>query len=319
MPLRHYILIAAAAALLLAVAAILALPRRERWNPAYLRALDRIDIYDNAVGDALPQTAAHDIIMEHFAKAREDGRTPKCLIVGYDGARAEALAEILPNESGIQALADGGGKVYHMYTGGEPAARQLTDTAPGWAALLTGQWSKGEGGNGVVSNGVNKPAQAPPVLMTALLEQGLARKSVFAVSWNGHFADDGATYKYDIQYAAQKGLDARWITVENDRQTQESMLQAVREGADIVMGILEYCDHAGHGGGFGNRNPQYAEAFQRADRAALELIRAVKARPAAEDWLVVLTSDHGGIGRGHGSRHAVCRQVFFAVNQTVKF
>jgi len=319
MSLRHYLWIAAAVLLVLAIVAFVILVRSEHWSPGHLRTLNRIDIYDNAVRDALPQTAGHDIILDHFTRKRDDGKTPKCLIVGYDGARAEALMEILPSQSGIQALANEGGKVYHMYTGGNRGVRQFTDTAPGWAALLTGRWAKGAGGNGVTANGVNKPAGTPPIAMIELLEKNLAAKSSFVVSWNGHFVDDHATYKYDVLHAQANNLNAAWVTLENDEQVIAHTIEELsnENGADIVMVVLEHCDSAGHNSGFGIHIPEYVQAFQASDHAALEFIEALKARPGydSEDWLIILTSDHGGIGRGHGSQRAVCRQVFFASNQ----
>jgi hypothetical protein len=43
----------------------------------------------------------------------------------------------------------------------------------------------------------------------------------------------------------------------------------------------------------------------------------VKARPgyAGEDWLLIITSDHGGTHRGHGNQFAETRQVFLASNK----
>lgn len=276
-------------------------------------------MYANAVRRSIPQTALYGIILDHFTQAK--GKTPKCLIIGFDGARADALAHILPVESGIQALLEGGGKACRMYAGGNRGSRQLTDTAPGWAAMLTGAWAKGPGGNGVTSNDLRKPAGTPNLVMTELLERGTAKKSTFIVSWKGHFANDAATYHYDILHAREKNLNAEWITREGDARVIRHTLDEIRavHGADIVMAILEHCDSAGHGSGYGNRNPKYVEAFRASDRAALDMIRAVEARPGydSEDWLILITSDHGGIGTSHGSRRAACRRVFFVANKDV--
>jgi len=274
-------------------------------------------MYANAVRDSIPQTALYGIIMDHFTRARQGG-TPKCLIVGFDGARADALAHILPAESGIQALLGGGGRAYRMYTGGDEGSPQLTDTAPGWATLLTGVWANGPQGSGVTANGVRKPVETPNTVMAELLERGAAKKSAFIVSWDGHFVDDDATYHYDILSAREQGLNAEWITLEGDAQVVRRAMDELRDenGAEIVMVILEHCDSAGHGGGYGNRNPKYVEAFRASDRAALDMIAAVKARPGydSEDWLILITSDHGGEGTSHGAQSAACRRIFYVVN-----
>jgi arylsulfatase A-like enzyme len=36
---------------------------------------------------------------------------------------------------------------------------------------------------------------------------------------------------------------------------------------------------------------------------------AVEARPASENWLVVLTTDHGGEGTNHGEQNAACQTI----------
>jgi len=52
---------------------------------------------------------------------------------------------------------------------------------------------------------------------------------------------------------------------------------------------------------------------------AAALIAAVKARSsyANEDWLILITSDHGGVYTGHGPQFAGCRQIFLAANKKV--
>ena len=47
---------------------------------------------------------------------------------------------------------------------------------------------------------------------------------------------------------------------------------------------------------------------------ALESINAIKARPTyeTEDWLIIITSDHGGIKRNHG-KESIQERMTFAV------
>ena len=105
----------------------------------------------------------------------------------------------------------------------------------------------------------------------------------------------------------------------SQRNRFEQTLAAIEtaDGPDMVMCILEHCDHTGHSSGFGNKNPAYVKAFRDSDREALALINAVKNRGtyADEDWLIIITTDHGGDGTAHGSQLAGCRQTFFALNK----
>ena len=286
----------------------------------------RLDIFANSVEDSIPQWKIHDIILAHFDRQRDlslsamDGKTPKCLLIGFDGCRSDALANIVEGESGIRALQADGGGLYNAYTGGDGERIQDTSTGPGWTTMLTGHWADEPGGTGhtIVNNGINKPVE-PKLVFTQLLEQGLARETAFIVSWGGHFEGNGASYRNDMAYCAENHLNAVWRTMPDDAGTYRETMALVQaaDGPDMVMCIFEHCDHAGHATGFSNKNPLYVKAFQQADREALALINAVKARPtyADEDWLILISADHGGRMLGHGSQDKECRQIFLALNK----
>ena len=282
--------------------------------------LDLTELYDNSVEEALPQGIVHDIVLEHFSKERTDGKAPKCLIVGFDGCRADALATIDEGKSGILALKVQGGAVYYTYAGGEPPQEQNTSTGPGWTTILTGHWAEEPGGTGhtITGNGITKPVE-PKLVFTQLLEQGLAEKTALIVSWGGHFKDSSASYLNEMAYCEAHGLDAAWVTKTSDAGTFQDTMAQVRaaDGPDMVMCILEHCDHTGHSSGFSNKNPDYVKALRDSDKEALALIEAVKNRPsyADEDWLIIITTDHGGDGTGHGSQAVGCRQTFIALNK----
>jgi len=290
----------------------------------FVEPLELTEIYENSVEDSIPQTVIHDIVLEHFSKPRADGRTPKCLIVGYDGCRADALA--YPNEghSGILALKSAGGGVYRGYTGGNSPAEQSTSTGPGWATMLTGRWAEEPDGtgHGITGNGIIKPVE-PKLIFTQLLEQGLASKTAFRVSWGGHFTDHNATYLSEMAYCAERGLNAAWVTKFNDADVFDEMMADVKsaDGSDMLMCIFEGCDHIGHSTGFTNENLSYVKAFRDSDREALALINAVGKRSTydSEDWLIIISTDHGGSGTSHGDQSEDCRQTFFAVNKPLDY
>jgi len=291
----------------------------------YLTQLNRTGIFDNRAQDAIPQTQVHDIVLEFF-EGDHGGRSPKCLLIGYDGARADALINTKddPN-AGTQLLKADGGAIYNMYTGGSPRFinRQDTSTAPGWMTMVTGKWAneKDGTGHGVNNNDPSKPADGPKVIFTELLEKQLARKTHYIVSWNKHFNGENATYVNDIKYCADNNLAAAWTDTDSDKETFGLTLAEVMDpdGADMVMCILEYCDSAGHGNTFSNTEPKYVQAIKDSERDAAALIAAVKAREnyENEDWLIIITADHGGVFTGHGPQFAGCRQIFLAANKKV--
>jgi predicted AlkP superfamily pyrophosphatase or phosphodiesterase len=61
---------------------------------------------------------------------------------------------------------------------------------------------------------------------------------------------------------------------------------------------LDHVDHAGHEYGHGTR--QYYEAVAVADELIGEVIAAIQEAGLKNDTLLLVTSDHGGRGKGHG-------------------
>lgn len=293
----------------------------------YADALDQSHFFVNAVGDSLPQTVVHDIILEHFKSPLPAGKTvKKAIVIGFDGARADVLFNSAGvAESGVQALLAGGGVAYSMYTGGNFPFYQDTSTAPGWTTMLTGVWAKATGGHGVSANGISKNLR-PLTLFTELVEQNLLRNTAFVVSWGGHFTDADSSYGKEVEYANGKGYGPRmvWDKQPNDAGSIAATLALVKDaslaGPDFSFVILEHCDSAGHGTGFSNNNPKYVQAFKDADKAAYDIIQAIRARPGydGEDWLILISSDHGGIDTGHGPQFATCRQIFLVSSKAVR-
>ncbi len=83
--------------------------------------------------------------------------------------------------------------------------------------------------------------------------------------------------------------------------------------------IYEPTDATGHGRGFSYNNPKYKQAFKTADSYGYETLRAFKARKTyeQEDWLIVITSDHGGIGGNHGKASIQERMTFVVTNAEI--
>jgi len=291
----------------------------------YITKLNRTEIFDNRAQDAIPQTRVHDIVLEFF-EGGHDGRTPKCLLIGYDGARADALINTKDDpQAGTQLLKAGGGGIYNMYTGGNwyEFNWQATSTAPGWMTMVTGHWAKESGGtgHGVNNNDPSKPADGPKVMFTELLEKEQVRGTHYIVSWDKHFNGENATYVNDIAYCEANDLNAKWTDTNSDEETFAATLAEVQDpdGAGMVMCILEYCDRAGHDNTFSNTDPAYVQAIKDSERDAALLIAAVEARAnyANEDWLILITADHGGTFTGHGAQFAGERQIFLAANKKV--
>lgn len=272
--------------------------------------------YENTIETAIPQTDIYDMIEEHFKSELPAGKSvKKAIVLGYDGCRADALT--LCEEGGaVYKLITNGGKAYVAYCGGVNYPMfntQATSTAPGWASILTGEWADV---HGITDNDITKSTDTL-TLLTSLVEDGYANDSAFYVSWNGHFNSENATYNLEKAYCEEKGLDVLFSDAEDDNGTVANTLSDVKSAdcSDFIFTILEHTDHAGHGTGFDIENPDYISEFAAAEAEAAEIINAIENRPdyASEDWLIIITSDHGGFNTGHGAFTIQERMTFCVV------
>ena len=270
--------------------------------------------YENTVETAIPQTDIYTLIDEHFRSPLAEGKSvKKAILIGYDGCRADVLAEIKDGESGIKALTDRGAALKLAYCGGvnyPEKNTQDTSTAPGWCSILTGKWADE---HGITGNDITKTMETK-TLLTSLTEEKLIGSATFITKWAGHFDRKNATYLDEKKYCEDNGLAVDFIKCKNDKASYEYTLEELAKAdcSDFIFSILEPTDSTGHGKGFTYNNPEYKEAFQCEDSYAKDIIDAILLREAAaeEDWLVIITSDHGGIGTGHGKESIQERMTF---------
>lgn len=282
----------------------------------YKDHVNSVESYSNTLETAIPQTDIYDMIKNHFEAELPEGKTEKKVIVlGYDGGRADALSLLdgSTENSAISYLLSTDGVAQLAYCGGVnyPAFnKQDTSTAPGWCSILTGEWADV---HGITGNSIPKSNETL-TLLTTLVEEKTIGNSAFYVSWNGHFSADDSTYINEKQYIADKNLDVTFLDADDDDGTFANTLADVQSAdcADFIFTIFEYPDHVGHDTGFCIENPEYADAFTLCDAQCKLIIDAIESREnyETEDWLIILTSDHGGYNTGHGALTIQERMIF---------
>lgn len=274
--------------------------------------------YENTIETAYPTTDVYNIINEHFKSELPEGKTEKKVaIIGYDGCRADILTQI-QEQGAINYLLRNGASINLTYCGGVnfPAENtQATSTAPGWCSMLTGVWSDV---HGITGNGITKNVE-PKMLMTTLIEDDVIDNAAFITKWKGHFTADDSTYKAEKAYCEENNIDIDFNLRKNKKDIHTGAIEEVTSAdcADFVFIIYEDTDSAGHDFGFSFNNPVYKDAFNTEDNYGYEVIKAIEARETydTEDWLIIVTSDHGGIGTGHGGPSIQERMTFVVMNK----
>lgn len=285
---------------------------------AYRETLASI-AYENTQETAMAQTEIYDIIENHFSSPLAEGKTEKkAIVIGYDGCRADALTLAEGKDSGIRKMLDSGASLNLVYCGGvnyPETNTQATSTAPGWCSLLTGEWADK---TGITGNGITKTVEYK-TLFTSLTEGKIIDSAHFITTWGGHFTDDNSTYKAEKAYCEENGLNVKFDKLSNDTFAANTAINDLKEDdcSDFIFAIYEGTDHAGHAFGFSTNNPIYQVGFRINDVLCYRTLNAIEEREtySTEDWLIIITSDHGGFGTGHGGATIQERMTFIVTNK----
>ncbi|MFI2610983.1 alkaline phosphatase family protein [Kitasatospora sp. NPDC018619] len=227
-------------------------------------------------------------------------RQAKTLVIGIDGTRYDKL--LTADAPHLKALMNGG-----MTATGNLYANPLAPTlsGPGWSTLATGAWPDK---HQVKDNSfTGSRFDLFPDFATRLENADPATSTLVVGSWNPIAAN---VFNGRADLRLQEG--------ENDAKAAADAADYLAHGnPDATFLHFDQVDEAGHG--HGGASPEYAAALHSADTLVGQVLQAVSSRPtyAAEDWLVVVTTDHGHTDAGgHGGNSADERQTFLIADGT---
>lgn len=288
----------------------------------YASEVEALGIFDSAVDKAMPQTVIYKLITDHFASELPEGKTvKKAIFIGYDGFRADGLENICDNSGSAIMYIKSKGGLYHTFSGGVAGVNeQATSTAPSWMAMLTGGWGEY---NGITDNSQMKKEDADTFL-TVLARQG--HPGSFTTSWREHTE---LSYRPDIVDSIKSGLPVEYTHQIDDTATYYQILKYVskpensektsQQDPDVIFFTLEYTGHAGHDTGFGNGNEDYIQACKDADAYGYDIVKTIEQRSTydREDWLIIISTDHGGTQTSHGGQTPFERMTWLACNKKI--
>lgn len=286
----------------------------------YKAVVKKIPVYENTLNTAQPQTKLYDYINDYLKTPSESAKKKKVMIIGYDGCRADMLQFLDEKyDSGINALLEeDGSQAFLAYCGGANYMyinKQDTSTAPGWCSILTGVWADK---HKIKSNNGAKTMEYPTML-TSLTEEGYIDSASFYTSWGGHFTYEGSTYSLEKKYCEDNKINVNFVGAVNDEGTKQAVLDdlAKTDCSDFIFSIIEAPDHEGHDKVFSPYYEGYRNGFYQAEKIGYDFINAIKARSTYdnEDWLIIITADHGGSCFGHGGMSIMERMIFIVSNK----
>lgn len=252
--------------------------------------------------------------------------TKKVLFVILDGIPADVMDTVAtPNIDKISAI--GGYTVASM--GGEIGGYSETPTisAVGYNSLLTGVWANK---HNVWGNSIKNPnynywtifrmiKEADPTKKTAIFSTWLDNRTKLVganLPATGDFTFDYYFDGMELDTLNFPHGDERTYIYEIDEAvSKEAASYIQKEGPDMSWMYLEFSDDMGHG--FGN-SPQMIDGVEKADLQIGRVWDAIQYRQKTfgEDWLIVITTDHGRTddGFGHGGHSPRERATWIVTN-----
>jgi len=217
--------------------------------------------------------------------------TKKVLLIGIDGCRTDALK--LANTPTIDNLITNG--IYSP----DALNDDITISGPGWSAILCGVWSNKH--LSVDNSFVGTDYTNYPPLFKHIEDFNANLHTVSICNWspiNDYIVQNYADYKLNVSSDSDVSIEAVNYLTTND--------------PDIMFLHFDDVDHAGHSYGFSPDTSQYITAIESVDAFIAPIIQSISQRPnyTNEDWLILITTDHGGIGTSHGGNSIQEQKVF---------
>ena len=227
------------------------------------------------------------------------GANAKVLVVGLDGVRPDALA--VADTPIIDMLTRHAAYSFTART----QSTAPTKSGPGWASIMTGV----EPDKHEVTNNLNEVLEGHNQLYPSFLQRAHEELGSLAVA-AAHWAPVLLLNPADVLEEVALGNDPSVASQMSD------FLYA--NDYDVHFLHLDDPDAAGHSAGFAVGNPLYLEAISNSDTYIGGLLDSLLMRPTIEDedWLIVVTTDHGGGGFDHGAMNAENQTVFLVVAGT---
>lgn len=224
------------------------------------------------------------------------------LIIGLDGTRPDCLK--VAKAPHLAALIAAGAVTYDAYAGGIKGTpgEQPTVSGPGWSSILTGVWANK---HNVRDNSFKAPNYTPyPHFFQRIKEARPNAVLSSIVHWAPIDQYITAASAAAFSLRATEGTDAG--------VAQKAAAYLAASDPDVLFLHFDEVDHAGHAKGYGAAVPEYLAAIEQVDAHIGTVLRALSSRKgfAREDWLILLTTDHGGINKGHGGQSPEERTIF---------
>lgn len=225
-----------------------------------------------------------------YVSAKSQNPQRKLLFIGIDGCRWDAL--VAANTPNIDNLLLNSINSPHGLTFYE------TWSGTGWSNMLTGAWHTKHGVTNNSFTGSNY-SQYPDFISRV-------------ENFNPNLNTISVAHWSPINTTIIQSIDKK-VNVPTDLAVKDTAVAILTNAnPDVLFIDFDDVDHAGHSFGFSPGILNYKQVIETTDNYVGAIVTALHNRPnyANEDWLIIVTTDHGGIPAGHGGGTLEERTIF---------
>ena len=225
--------------------------------------------------------------MEEQEIPQKKGIAEHVIVIGIDGMSPNGIMNAeTPN---IDFLVENGASTMNA------RAVLPTSSSSNWASMIMGA---GPEQHGITSNNWERDEHTlPPIstgmedifptIFSVLREQKPDAEIAAIYHWSGF----GRLFEKSAVDYDRHG-ETEYLTTEIAVEYIES------KKPNFCFVHLDHVDHAGHH--YGHGSPEYFASVETADSLIGQIVESVTTAGIAENTVIILSSDHGGIGYGHG-------------------
>ncbi|NLP57086.1 alkaline phosphatase family protein [Lutibacter sp. B1] len=209
------------------------------------------------------------------------------VVIGFDGLSPNGLKNAkTPNFDSI--IKEG---AYTLHA----RAVLPTSSSSNWASMIMGS---GPEQHGITSNQWERNNL---ILPTVIEDEHFLFPTIFGLIDNQvENAEIGAIYHWEGfgRLFEKKAVDYD-VNGKTEDETANLAIEYIKTKKPTFTFIhFDHVDHAGHE--FGHGTEEYYKSVEKADNFLGEIINAIKETGIEDNTLVIISADHGGIGKGHG-------------------
>lgn len=226
------------------------------------------------------------IIFAGFAQAAPKG-LKHVILVGFDGWGAYSVPKV--NMPTLKKMMTEGS--YSL----QVRSVLPSSSAVNWASMLMASPPE--------LHGYTQWGSQTPELPSRVIGPGGIFPSIFGqIKTQRPKLKTAVVYKWDgIGYLFEKNMTDTVMNMASDDEVVDRTVQIIRDlKPNLLFSCFDEPDGVGHK--IGHDTPEYYDQMTKNDMHLAKILQAVKDACIENETLIMIMSDHGGIGKGHGAK-----------------